>query len=103
MISEIKEALSALKEQLILAEKVEQNKSEIVKLRQDFDKLEENFAKLIEKVYKLLEKHTGQIEKEFADIREKNAKDHEIQLLKISNELLRSTQPQPGSRKKLKS
>lgn len=73
MFGNIKDALSALKEQLVLSEKVEQNKQEITGLRADYNKLEERFERLAEIVQKLPDAILQIVKEEMREFGEKEA------------------------------
>ncbi|MDQ3321326.1 MAG: hypothetical protein M3525_02530 [Acidobacteriota bacterium] len=95
MIGNIKEIFSALKEHLVLAEKLEQSKKEVEKLRNDHDELDEKFTRFVEKVQVLLEKHFERVEKEIQNVREKEAANRRIELLELENKFLKSEKSLP--------
>lgn len=91
MIS-FKDIASALKEHLILAEKLERTNKELELLKKDHDRLEENFTNFVEKVQTLLEKHFEIVEKEIHKVHSDEAKERKIMLLEIENMILKSNQ-----------
>ncbi len=94
MFKEIKEAISTIKEQLVLAEKLQQTKTDVAELRKDFDKLKGDFSVFGDKIQILLEKHFENTEKELEKIRRDEAREREILRLEIENELLKFQQKQ---------
>ena len=96
MLDEIKDVLSALKQHLVLAEKSQQNKEEIEKLRKSHDKLDEKFIQFVEKVQVLLEKHLEMTEKVIENVREKEAAERKIALLELENKFLKSNKNLPS-------
>lgn len=91
MIS-LKDIASALKEHLVLSEKLERTNKELEILKKDHDRLEENFTNFVEKVQSLLEKHFEMIEKEIQNVHNDEAKERKILLLEIENMILKSDQ-----------
>jgi ribonuclease D len=100
MISLLKDIASALKEHLILAEKLERTNKELELLKSDHDKLEENFTNFVEKVQTLLEKHFEIVKKEIQNVHNTEAKERKISLLEIENMILKSNQAPKNSVKK---
>jgi hypothetical protein len=99
MIS-LKDIASALREHLILSEKLERTNKELETFKKDHDRLEENFTRFVEKVHTLLEKHFEIVEKEIQNIRNDESRERKILILEVENLILKSTQPQKNPVKK---
>ena len=100
MFGNIKDALSTLKEYLILSEKVEQNKQEIAKIQADYNKLEERFERLAEIVQKLPDAILRLVKEEMQEFHEKEAAARKIALLELENKFLQSNRTLPPVNKK---
>lgn len=100
MFEKIKDALSLLREYLVLSEKVEQDKREIAKLRADYDKLEEKFERLVLAVEKSFGQHLEQIKEEVRNVCEKEAANRKIALLELENKFLKTGKSLPSGKEK---
>ncbi len=99
-MDKLKDILAALREHLVLAEKLEQNKRELEKLKKDHDKLDEKFTQFVEKIQILLEKHFEITEKEIRNSHEKEEANRKIAILELENKFLKSEKSLPAGKEK---
>lgn len=100
MTSGIKETISAVKDQLVLAEKVQRNKEDIAKLEKELETLKKDVSNFFEKVEVLLGKHFEMVEREIQNVHEKEAANRKIALLELENKFLKSEKSLPSGEEK---
>ncbi len=100
MFGNIKDALSTLRDYLVLSEKVDQNKQEIARMRADYNKLEAKFERLTDIVHKIPDAILQMVKEEMQKGNEKEAAERKIALLELENKFLQQNRTLPPAKKK---
>ncbi|CAN5593072.1 hypothetical protein BH24ACI2_BH24ACI2_04070 [soil metagenome] len=96
----LKEIIGAVKDQLILSEKLAQNKEDIARVRSELKQLEDKVERLTEVVQKLPEAILRLVKEEIWEFHEKEAANRKIALLELENKFLKTGKSLPPGKEK---
>ena len=96
----LKEIISAVRDQVVLSEKLSQNKEDIARVRSELKELESKVERLTEVVQKLPDAIIRLVREQMHEFQEKEAANRRIALLELENKFLKSEKSLPSGEKK---
>lgn len=96
----LKEIISVVKDQLVLSEKLAQNKEDIARVRSELKELEDKVERLTEVVQKLPDVILRLVKEEMWEFYEKEEANRKIALLELENKFLKTGKSLPSGKEK---